>query len=59
MYFLNTKYLYLMEHPDARWTEDDEKTPVNQDAVVIPIYWMGQVITSNRSRQGVLFDVAT
>lgn len=58
MYFLNTKYLYLMEHPDARWTEDDEKTPINQDAVVIPIYWMGQLVCSNRSLQGVLFDTA-
>lgn len=56
MYFLNTKYLYLMEHPDARWTEDDEKTPVNQDAVVIPIYWMGALCTSNRSLQGVVTD---
>lgn len=59
MYFLNTKYLYLMEHPDARWTEDDEKTPINQDAVVVPIYWMGQLVCSNRSLQGVIFDVAT
>lgn len=59
MYFLNTKYLYLMEHPEARWTEDDEKVPVNQDAVVVPIYWMGQLCCSNRSLQGVLFDVAT
>lgn len=57
-YFLNTKYLYLMEHPDARWTEDDEKVPVNQDAVVIPIYWMGQVATSNRSLQGRIHDLA-
>lgn len=56
MYFLNTKYLYLMEHPEARWTKDDEKTPVNQDAVVIPIYWMGQLVTSQRSLQGLLFD---
>lgn len=59
MYFLNTKYLYLIEHPEARWTEDDEKVPVNQDAVVVPIYWMGQLCCSNRSLQGVLFDVAT
>lgn len=58
MYFLNTKYLYLMEHPDARWTEDDEKVPVNQDAVVIPIYWMGQVCCSNRSLQGRIHDLA-
>ena len=57
-YFLNSKYLYLMEHPDARWTEDDEKTPINQDAVVVPIYWMGNMCTSNRSLQGVLMDAS-
>lgn len=57
-YFLNTKYLYLMEHPEARWTEDDEKVPVNQDAVVIPIYWMGQLACSNRSLQGVVIDAS-
>lgn len=56
MYFLNTKYLFLMEHPDARWTEDDEKVPVNQDAVVIPLYWMGNLCCSNRSLQGLLMD---
>jgi len=55
-YFLNTDYLYLIEHPDARWSQDDEKVPVNQDAVVIPIYWMGQLVTSQRSLQGVMFD---
>ncbi len=58
MYFLNTKYLYLMEHPDARWTEDDEKVPINQDAVVVPIYWMGQLCCSNRSLQGRIHDLA-
>lgn len=56
MYFLNTKYLYLMEHPEARWTEDDEKVPTNQDAVIVPIYWMGNMCTSNRSLQGLLMD---
>lgn len=58
MYFLNTKHLYLMQHPDAQWTEDDEKVPTNQDAVVVPIYWMGQMCCTNRSLQGRLFDVA-
>lgn len=56
MYFLNTDYLYLIEHSDARWTQDDDKVPVNQDAVVIPMYWMGQLVTSNRSLQGLAFD---
>lgn len=56
MYFLNTKYLYLMEHPEARWTEDEEKVPTNQDGVVVPIYWMGNMCCSNRSLQGLLMD---
>ena len=57
VYFLNTKYLYLMEHPEARWTQDDDKVPVNQDAVVIPMYWMGNLCCSNRSLQGKLIDI--
>ena len=57
-YFLNTDYLYLRQHSEAKWTVDDEKRPTNQDAVVIPIYWMGNMVCSNRSLQGVLFDAA-
>lgn len=56
--FLNTEYLYIKQHKEAQWTQDDEKKPVNQDAVVIPYYWMGNLISSNRSLQGVLFDAA-
>lgn len=58
MYFLNTRYLYVMMHPDADWKEDDEKVPINQDAVVIPIYAMLQMCTSNRSLQGRIHDLA-
>ena len=57
-YFLNTDYLYINQHREAQWTQDDEKRPVNQDAVVVPFYWMGNLVTSNRSLQGILFDVA-
>mgnify|MGYP000507125542 FL=1 len=57
-YFLNTDYLCLVQHKDAQWTMDKEKTPVNQDAVVIPMYWMGNLVTTQRSLQGVLFDAA-
>lgn len=58
MYFLNCDYLYLVQHSEAKWTTDDEKTPVNQDAVVVPMYWMGNMVTTNRARQGILFDAA-
>lgn len=57
-YFLNCEYLDLVQHTEAQWTQDEAKTPTNQDAVVIPIYWMGQMCCSNRSLQGILFDAA-
>lgn len=57
-YFVNTDYLYLVQHREAQWTMDSEKTPTNQDAVVIPMYWMGNLVCTQRSLQGVLFDAA-
>ena len=57
-YFLNTDYLKLVQHREAQWTMDSEKTPVNQDAVVIPMYWMGNLVCTQRGLQGVLFDAA-
>lgn len=57
-YYLNCDYLYMVQHKEAQWTTDDEKKPVNQDAVVIPMYWMGNMVVTNRARQGVLFDAA-
>ena len=58
MYFLNTNYLELVEHRDARWTTMDEKMSVNQDGVVIPLLWMGNLTCSNRALQGLLIDAA-
>lgn len=52
-YFINTDYLELVVHSQANWTMMDELRSVNQDAIVIPILWMGNVVCSNRSLQGV------
>ncbi len=57
-YFLNTDYLYLVQHKEAQWTMDEEKRPTNQDAIVVPMYWMGNLVCTNRSRQGVLIDAS-
>lgn len=57
-YFLNTKHLFLIQHKEAQWTQDDEKKPTNQDAVIVPMYWMGQLCTDNRALQGRLYDAA-
>jgi len=54
MYFLNTDYIYLVVHSDADMTVMDEMKPYNQDAAVIPILWMGNMVVSNRMLQGVL-----
>jgi hypothetical protein len=56
MYFLNTDYLGLVVHRDANWSQMDDKVSVNQDAVVIPMLWMGNLVCSNRSLQGLLLD---
>lgn len=58
MYFLNTDYLEVVEHKEARWSTLDEKTSVNQDAAVVPMIWMGNMCCSNRSLQGKLIDEA-
>lgn len=52
-YFLNTNYLELVVHSEANLTPLDDQRPVNQDGVVVPMIWMGNLVTSNRSLQGV------
>lgn len=58
MYFLNTKYLECVAHRSANWNRLDDKTSINQDAIVIPVIWQGQLCCSNRDVQGVLIDAA-
>jgi hypothetical protein len=53
-YFINSDYMELVVHRDANMTIMDELKSVNQDAVVIPCLWMGNLVCSNRSLQGVL-----
>ncbi len=53
-YFINTEYLELVVHKDANMTLMDDLRSVNQDAVVMPVLWMGNIALSNRSLQGVL-----
>lgn len=53
-YFLNTDYLELVVHQDADMEMVEEMRPYNQDAVVMPILWMGNMVVSNRALQGVM-----
>jgi hypothetical protein len=53
-YFLNTDYMELVVHKDADMEMVEEMRPYNQDAVVMPILWMGNLVISNRALQGVM-----
>lgn len=53
-YFVNTDYTELVVHPDADMEIMPELKTINQDAIVIPILWMGNLTTSNRGLQGVM-----
>ena len=54
MYGLNTDYIHLRAHKDFNFVTLDDKTAVNQDATVVPMYWKGNMTVSNRSLQGVI-----
>lgn len=53
-YFINTEFIEVVAHRDANLTIMDEMKSINQDAVVIPILWQGNVVISNRGLQGVM-----
>lgn len=52
-YYLNTDYLEMVAHEAANLEMMDQLQSVNQDAVVRPILFMGNLACSNRSLQGV------
>jgi len=54
MYFLNTNYLRLETAAGRDFVPGEQKSSVNQDALVVPMLWAGNLTCSNRSLQGVL-----
>lgn len=54
MYMLNTDYLYCRPAKGREFVALGEKSSVNQDALVIPMVWAGNMTCSNRARQGVI-----
>lgn len=53
-YFINTDYLEMVAHTDANMTVMDQLRSVNQDAVVIPVLFQGNLVCSARFLQGVI-----
>jgi hypothetical protein len=53
-YSLNSEYIELVVAEGRNWEQADGKSPVHQDTVVTPIYFMGNLSASDRRRLGVL-----
>ena len=54
MYLLNTDYLFLRPAKGREFKPLGDRASVNQDAMVMPVTWAGNMTTSNRSLQGVI-----
>jgi hypothetical protein len=54
MYLLNTAYLHFRPAATRNFVTLDRKSSVNQDATVVPLYWMGNMTLSNASLHGVI-----
>lgn len=54
MYMLNTDYLFLRPAKGKEFKPLGDRASVNQDAMVMPVVWAGNLTTSNRSLQAVI-----
>ena len=54
MYGLNTTFMLYRPHSARNFVRDQNKVAVNQDAMVVPMYWAGNMTLSNAARQGVI-----
>lgn len=54
MYFLNTDFLFSRPAKGRAYKPLPDKSSVNQDAMVMPIVWGGNLTINNRARQGVI-----
>lgn len=57
MYFFNTKFLAVKYDRETNFVATPFMKPVNQDARVAHILWMGNLCMSNRRKQGVWFNL--
>jgi len=54
MYFLNTDYLRLEVAANRNFVPGEAKMSINQDAMVTPMFFSGNLTVSNRALQGVI-----
>ena len=55
MYFINTDYLYWRPHTRRNVVPLETRNSINQDAMVVPLVFAGNLTMSNAARQGVVW----
>jgi hypothetical protein len=55
MYMLNTDYIFWRPHTAANMKVLEQRDSFNQDAIAVPVIFMGNLTMSNASLQGVIF----
>jgi hypothetical protein len=58
MYFIDENYFYLMVAQGVDFKLEDFITPVNQDAMVAKLFWMGDLVANNLQTSGVITNAA-
>lgn len=59
MGMFNTNFLDFYVLPSRNFTFEDFRKPVNQDAMMAKIYWVGQLTCTNPRMQGILVGLPT
>lgn len=57
-YFINTQFFKLRYESDTNFVTTEFQKPVDQDARVAHVLWMGNLTCSNRRKQGVIGAIA-
>lgn len=58
MWMLNENYWYLIVAKGVDFKLEDFITPVNQDAMVSKLFWMGDAVCNNLQTQAALWDLS-
>jgi hypothetical protein len=47
IYFLNTDFIYLFVHPERNFSSTGWMQAINQDAMVLRLFWVGNLVVAN------------
>lgn len=58
IFFLNEDYIWLAVSPRADMYMEDFQIALNQDAMVAKLFWAGNLVVTNRARQGKMTNIS-